>query len=121
MVTYRATATGCDTMRGMAGLATDPIFAFESAVAWDAWLAENHASANGVWIKMAKKASGIPTVTNLEALESALCYGWIDGIRRRFDEKWFLQRYTPRRSRSNWSRICQGRNPHPEAKGTLRG
>ncbi len=84
---------------------TDPVIAFESQAAWESWLAEHHATSNGVWVKMAKKASGIPTVTHAEALESALCYGWIDGQRNRFDDEWFIQRFTPRRARSKWSKI----------------
>ncbi|HEX2274776.1 MAG TPA: YdeI/OmpD-associated family protein [Acidimicrobiales bacterium] len=84
---------------------TDPVVAFESQAAWEQWLADHHATVNGVWVKMAKKASGIPTVTHAEALEVALCYGWIDGQRNRFDEQWFIQRFTPRRSRSKWSKI----------------
>ncbi|HWC09616.1 MAG TPA: YdeI/OmpD-associated family protein [Acidimicrobiales bacterium] len=84
---------------------TDPVIAFESQAAWEAWLARHHATANGVWVKIAKKASGIPTVTHAEALEAALCYGWIDGQRNRLDDRWFLQRFTPRRSRSKWSKI----------------
>ncbi len=56
-------------------------------------------------IKIAKKASGIPTVTHAEALDVALCYGWIDGQRDSFDDQWFLQRFTPRRPRSNWSKV----------------
>ena len=58
-----------------------------------------------MWIKVAKKASGIPSVNHAEALESALCYGWIDGQRKSFDDRWFLQRVTPRRSRSTWSKV----------------
>ena len=84
---------------------SDPVIPFESQAAWEAWLAEHHATANGVWVKIAKKASGIPTVTHAEALEAALCYGWIDGQRNRFDDRWFIQRFTPRRSRSKWSKI----------------
>lgn len=83
----------------------DPVIAFESEAAWETWLAEHHATADGVWIKMAKKASGIPTVTHAEAVEVALCYGWIDGRRNGLDHQWFLQRFTPRRRRSNWSEI----------------
>jgi uncharacterized protein YdeI (YjbR/CyaY-like superfamily) len=83
----------------------DPVVAFESQAAWEAWLTEHHATANGAWVKIAKKATGIPTVTHAQALESALCYGWIDGVRNRFDEEWFLQRFTPRRARSKWSKI----------------
>ncbi len=88
----------------MARPLTGPVVAFESQAAWEAWLAEHHAPSSGVWVKFAKKASGIPTVTHVEALETALCYGWIDGQRNRFDDRWFLQRFTPRRSRSNWSK-----------------
>ncbi|HEX2043243.1 MAG TPA: YdeI/OmpD-associated family protein [Acidimicrobiales bacterium] len=89
----------------MARALTDPVVAFESQAAWEDWLEEHHATANGVWVKMAKKASGIPTVTHPEAVESALCYGWIDGQRNRFDDRWFIQRFTPRRPRSKWSKI----------------
>src|SRR5215213_9286127 len=83
----------------------DPVIAFESQAAWEAWLAEHHATAAGVWVRIAKKASGIPTVTFEQAIESALCYGWIDGQRNRFDNEWFVQRFTRRRPRSNWSAI----------------
>lgn len=91
---------------------TDPVVAFESRAAWEAWLAAHHATSNGVWIKIAKKASGIPTVTYAEAVEGALCYGWIDGQRNRFDDRWFLQRFTPRRARSRWSKINCGKVEH---------
>lgn len=94
-----------DTLTPMGRPSTDPVVAFESQAAWEQWLADHHATANGVWVKMAKKASGIPTVTHADALEVALCYGWIDGQRNRFDEQWFIQRFTPRRSRSKWSKI----------------
>ena len=89
----------------MGRLDTDPVIPFESPAAWEAWLAHNHTTSSGVWVKMAKKASGIPTVTHAEALDVALCYGWIDGQRNRFDDVWFLQRFTPRRARSTWSKI----------------
>src|SRR5205814_4315444 len=59
----------------------------------------------GVWLKIAKKGSGVESVSHAEALESALCYGWIDGQRRALDERFFLQRFTPRSARSRWSRI----------------
>ena len=65
----------------------------------------NHARETEVWLRLYKKGSGIPTVTNAEALDVALCWGWIDGIRKAFDERSFLQRYTPRRARSIWSQI----------------
>ena len=82
-----------------------PIIPFASAGAWEDWLEEHHASSRGLWLKIARKASGTPTVTYQEAVEMALCFGWIDGQRQSFDEAWFLQRFTPRRSRSRWSQV----------------
>ncbi len=83
-----------------------PILPFASAQLWASWLAEHHADTpDGVWLKIAKKDSGIPTVTYAEALEEALCFGWIDGQKRSFDETWFLQGFTPRRPRSRWSKV----------------
>jgi uncharacterized protein YdeI (YjbR/CyaY-like superfamily) len=82
-----------------------PILPFADRAAWANWLSDQHASSKGVWLKIAKKASGIPTVTHPEALEEALCYGWIDGQRLPHDESFFLQRFTPRRPRSKWSRV----------------
>jgi uncharacterized protein YdeI (YjbR/CyaY-like superfamily) len=85
-----------------------PVIAFESSEAWEAWLA-HHQDEPGVWLKIAKKASGIPTVTHPEALDVALCFGWIDGQRLPLDADWFLQRFTPRRARSKWSKINRER------------
>jgi uncharacterized protein YdeI (YjbR/CyaY-like superfamily) len=82
-----------------------PIVAFPSAADWERWLDENHAIAPGVWVKFARKASGIPTVTYAEAVEVALCYGWIDGQAASFDDTYHLQRFTPRTARSKWSKI----------------
>jgi uncharacterized protein YdeI (YjbR/CyaY-like superfamily) len=82
-----------------------PTIPFASAAEWEAWLEANHAMSAGIWIKMAKKDSGIDSVRYPEVLDSALCFGWIDGRREALDEEYFLQRYTPRRSRSRWSRI----------------
>jgi uncharacterized protein YdeI (YjbR/CyaY-like superfamily) len=82
-----------------------PILAFRSATAWEKWLAKDHATSDGLWLKIAKKSSGIPTVTYAEALEVALCYGWIDGQKGGFDDDYFLQRFTPRRARSKWSKV----------------
>jgi uncharacterized protein YdeI (YjbR/CyaY-like superfamily) len=78
---------------------------FSSAAEWEEWLEDNHAASDGVWIKMAKKGSGIESVHYPEVLETALCFGWIDGRREALDERYFHQRFTPRRSRSKWSRI----------------
>ncbi|HET9169956.1 MAG TPA: YdeI/OmpD-associated family protein [Actinocrinis sp.] len=82
------------------------ILPFASARLWASWLAEHHADTpDGVWLKIAKKDSGIPTVSYAEALEEALCFGWIDGQKRSFDASWFLQGFTPRRERSRWSKV----------------
>lgn len=77
---------------------------FETAQHWREWLDANHASTQGVWLKIYKKASDKPTVTYAEALDVALCYGWIDGMRRSNDAESFLQKFTPRRPKSIWSK-----------------
>jgi uncharacterized protein YdeI (YjbR/CyaY-like superfamily) len=82
-----------------------PVIPFPSGEDWEKWLAGNHESSDGLWIKIAKKASGVATVAYPEVLEIALSYGWIDGQRRALDDTWFLQKFTPRRARSRWSRI----------------
>jgi uncharacterized protein YdeI (YjbR/CyaY-like superfamily) len=79
--------------------------AFADQAAWRAWLAEHHASSDGVWIKFAKKASGIPTVVYAEAVEESLIHGWIDGQVKRVDDDFYMQRFTPRRAQSRWSKI----------------
>jgi uncharacterized protein YdeI (YjbR/CyaY-like superfamily) len=79
--------------------------AFASAAEWEQWLETNHTVCEGLWIKMAKKDAGVESVRYPEVLESALCFGWIDGRREALDERHFLQRFTPRRPRSRWSRI----------------
>ena len=83
----------------------DEALPFESPAAWEAWLSEHHESSDGIWIKFAKKASGIPSVTYKEVLPIALAHGWIDGQVKRIDEDWYRQRWTPRRARSVWSKI----------------
>lgn len=82
-----------------------PVLPFESKKKFANWLAKNHDKSAGLWLKIAKKAAGISTVTYLEALDVALCYGWIDGQRGSFDEQYFLQKFTPRRPKSIWSKI----------------
>ena len=84
-----------------------PVLAFESARVWREWLKANHDEALGVWVKIAKKASGIATVTYQEALEDALCFGWIDGQKRSYDDTYFIQKFTPRTKRSVWSKRNQ--------------
>jgi uncharacterized protein YdeI (YjbR/CyaY-like superfamily) len=82
-----------------------PILLFASSLDLEAWLEEHHASSAGLWLKIAKKGSGVESLSYAEALELALCFGWIDSQKRGFDEKYFLQRFTPRRPRGRWSRI----------------
>lgn len=82
-----------------------PILQFETAQTFEAWLEANGAESPGIYIRIAKKGSGIPSVSYAEAVEIALCHGWIDAIRKRYDEKSFLQKFTPRSPRSVWSAI----------------
>ena len=82
-----------------------PVLRFADAAGWRAWLQENHASMEGVWIAIAKKSVAVESVRYPEVLEEAICFGWIDGRRERHDEERFLQRFTPRRARSPWSRV----------------
>jgi uncharacterized protein YdeI (YjbR/CyaY-like superfamily) len=97
-----------------------PKLPFASAAEWEKWLEDNHAGSDGVWIKMAKKGSGIDSVRYPEVLESALCFGWIDGRREALDERYFLQRYTPRRPRSKWSKINREKAERLIAEGRMR-
>jgi uncharacterized protein YdeI (YjbR/CyaY-like superfamily) len=78
---------------------------FASREAWEAFLEEQDATSEGLWLKIAKKGSGIESVTYDQAVEVALCYGWIDGQVRKYNEDYYLQRFTPRRSRSKWSKV----------------
>ena len=91
----------------MAPIVPNPkkIKSFRTEAAFEKWMRANHARETEIWLKIYKKDSGLPTVTNAQALDVALCWGWIDGIRKSFDEQSFLQRYTPRRVRSIWSQI----------------
>jgi uncharacterized protein YdeI (YjbR/CyaY-like superfamily) len=81
-----------------------PTLAFASQDEFRAWLEAEHASSDGIWIKYAKKGSGIPSITYAQALDVALCFGWIDGQTKKLDDDFYLQRWTPRRARSPWSR-----------------
>lgn len=78
---------------------------FKSAEAFEAWLAKNHKKADGLWLKIAKAKSGIKSVAFPDALDIALCYGWIDGLRRGLDDDYYVQKFTPRRPKSVWSVI----------------
>jgi uncharacterized protein YdeI (YjbR/CyaY-like superfamily) len=80
-----------------------PVIAFKSQQDWDAWLTSQRTRSKGLWLKLAKKASGIASVSKQEAVDAALCHGWIDGQLDSFDEKYWLIRFTPRQSASKWS------------------
>jgi len=97
-----------------------PTLAFRSQAAWEAWLTKHHLRAPGVLLKLAKKDSGIPSVSYQEALESALCFGWIDGLKLPLDERYWLQRFTPRRPRSKWSQINCAKVAKLEQAGRMR-
>jgi uncharacterized protein YdeI (YjbR/CyaY-like superfamily) len=81
-----------------------PIIPFASLEAWEAWLEEHHTTSEGLWLKIAKRGSDLETVSMAEALEVALCYGWIDSQADGFDDQYWLLRFTPRRPRSKWSK-----------------
>jgi uncharacterized protein YdeI (YjbR/CyaY-like superfamily) len=98
-----------------------PLIAFETQADWEAWLSENHSAyPDGIRMKVAKKGSGIASITHPEALDVALCFGWIDGQARRIDEQWFSQRWLPRRKRSIWSRINREKAEALIAAGRMR-
>ncbi|HLJ32268.1 MAG TPA: YdeI/OmpD-associated family protein [Ktedonobacteraceae bacterium] len=81
-----------------------PVISFESQSDWEAWLNEHHAE-KGIWLKFAKKGSGIISVNYAEALDVALCYGWIDAQKASFDDQYWLQKFTPRGPKSIWSKV----------------
>jgi uncharacterized protein YdeI (YjbR/CyaY-like superfamily) len=82
-----------------------PVLAFGSAAAWRDWLESEHPRSEGAWLKIAKKSASEPTVSYAQALDVALCFGWIDGQKRPLDEDYWLQRFTPRKPASRWSKI----------------
>ena len=94
---------------------------FASAAAFEAWLADEHATSDGIWIEFAKKGNPTPSVTYAEAVEVALCFGWIDGqLKKGEEEGWYRQRFTPRRPRSKWSLINRERAEALIAAGRMR-
>jgi len=97
-----------------------PILEFEDQAAWERWLAANHDSSKGVRLKFAKNGSGGVTVTHAQALETALCYGWIDGQAGRFDDRYWLVRFTPRGPRSRWSQINRENAERLIAEGRMK-
>jgi uncharacterized protein YdeI (YjbR/CyaY-like superfamily) len=96
-----------------------PERAFKTQKEWEAWLERNHET-HGVWIKLSKKGSGIPSVSYQEAVDSALCYGWIDGQSKSLDDVCYLQRFTPRTATSNWSKINREKAEGFIAEGRMR-
>jgi uncharacterized protein YdeI (YjbR/CyaY-like superfamily) len=81
------------------------VLAFPSIAAWEEWLAGDGADSSGIWLKIGKKSAAEPTISYQEALEVALCFGWIDGQKRGLDDDYWLQRFTPRKTGSKWSKI----------------
>jgi uncharacterized protein YdeI (YjbR/CyaY-like superfamily) len=97
-----------------------PVVSFADQAAWRAWLAAHHGDGpEGVWLKIAKKGSAVVSVDYAQALEVALCYGWIDGQKRGLDETHWLQRFSPRRSRSIWSKINRAKAEALVATGEM--
>ena len=84
---------------------TLPIISFATQQDWEAWLKVHHADTRGMWLKIAKKDTGIPSLSYAEAVESALCYGWIDGQKASCDDQYWLQKFTPRSPKSRWSQV----------------
>lgn len=104
----------------MAKLADCPILPFKSKADFARWIAKQPADSPGVWLKIAKKDTGIASVTYAEALDVALCLGWIDSQKAAFDSQWFLQRFSPRGSRSKWSKINCDKVERLVAAGEMR-
>ena len=96
-----------------------PVKRFRTKAAWEKWLAAQHAKSTGIWLEFAKKNTGVKSVYYAEALEVALCYGWIDGQIAPVDETWYRQRFTPRRPKSKWSQINRASVEKLHAAGRL--
>jgi uncharacterized protein YdeI (YjbR/CyaY-like superfamily) len=97
-----------------------PVMTFESTDAWDTWLAAHHTDSPGLWLKIAKKGAAGRTVSYSDALDVALCHGWIDGQKGRHDDEYWLQRFTPRKPGGNWSKINTERAAALIASGRMR-
>ena len=97
-----------------------PVYLFAGPAELEGWLEENHDTTDGAWLKIAKKGAPEPSVTYAEALEVALCFGWIDSQKRGLDETHFLQRFTPRRPRGRWSKINREKAEALIAAGQMR-
>ncbi|GCE28764.1 hypothetical protein KDA_42480 [Dictyobacter alpinus] len=97
-----------------------PTLTFETQQEWELWLEDHHNEAKGVWLKLARKGSGIPSITRVEALDGALCYGWIDGQTAPFDAQFWLQKFTPRSAKSTWSQVNRDKVAVLQAAGRMR-
>ena len=97
-----------------------PVISFEKAEDWRNWLEENHDHEKGIWLRIYKKGTGYPSVNHGAALDEALCYGWIDGQSKSYDNESYLQKFTPRRSRSIWSKINIEHIERLEKEGKMR-
>ena len=97
-----------------------PVLTFSDQAAFESWLGKQPREAQGAWIKFAKKATGIVTITKTEAIDSALCYGWIDGQLDRYNSQCWLIRFTPRKARSKWSQINRTRALALIAEGRMK-
>lgn len=97
----------------------DPIEFFENGAAFERWMRKNHEKASCIWVKSAKKKTGIPSITWDEGVDVALCYGWIDGQGKSVDDTYTLQRYTPRGKRSTWSKLNRERVARLIAEGRM--
>lgn len=97
-----------------------PLRSFSNLEAFEAWLAENHTSVAALWVRFYRKGSGIPTVTYDEAVDAALCFGWIDSQAKSFDEQSYIQRFGPRKAKSPWSEINKGRVARLVHEGRMR-
>lgn len=97
-----------------------PVLAFASAQELEAWLDREHATSDGIWIKFAKKGSGVASVTYPEAVELGLCFGWIDSLTKSLDERFYVQKFTPRRARSKWSRVNRDKVEELARQGRMR-
>ncbi len=104
----------------MANADTLPTLPFATQQDFEAWLDAHHADTAGVWLKLAKAGAGVPSVSYAQALEVALCYGWIDGQKASFDEQYWLQKFTPRRPKSVWSQVNCAKATELIAAGRMR-
>lgn len=97
-----------------------PVLHFEQQRDWENWLEHNHATSPGVWLRLARKGSGMKSLSYAEALEVALCYGWIDGQKKRYDDASWLQKFTPRKAGSIWSKVNREKAEDLIRKGKMK-